>query len=107
MRVSTDLRACHCSVHFPRPRRAGNNSRMWRLRPLFFGPRRLASTGPGFLGPTRGARLGLELFYLLFGQVTKLSRFDVEFQRAVTNTPDLLDVMSNLLKHTAYLPVPP
>ena len=44
----------------------------------------------------------------LFGlQLAQLPRLQVENQRAVTDPPDLLDMVANLLEHLAQLAVAP
>jgi hypothetical protein len=54
----------------------------------------------------RPAIRSLAQIFELFGfQFAHVARFNVEYQRAVSHTADLFDVMPDLLKHLAQLAV--
>ena len=54
-----------------------------------------------------GTPFRLQLLHFVSGEMPNFSQLDIQFQRTVTNSLDLLDVMSDLLEHAPDLPVAP
>jgi hypothetical protein len=52
-----------------------------------------------------GTPFRLQLLHFVWSEMPNFSRLDVQFQRTVTYSLDLLDVMSDLLEHAPDLAV--